>query len=214
MIGAYHGFKVAWENKSMKNYKIYYNLSAINSSNLNLISPYAIVSGNLTQYNSSNLSSGTWNKNYSFAVRTVDENGVESEYIGNSVSSKIWRYKIEIINVSEVHNYAGEIGWRMNYRVRVLQGLNSEGIAILELLGPGDYSEDIPNKVQWISRASQSFNGFLSTGSYENYNSGLVYDAGDYKGWNMIWNMLPSQSGSLEVYADKYENSPVRVISL
>jgi len=214
LIGAYHGFKIAWENKSMKNYKVYYNISAINSSNLNLISPYAVVSGNLTQYNSSNLSSGTWNKNYSFAVRTVDENGVESEYIGNSVSSKIWRYKIEIMNVSEVHNYAGEIGWRMNYRVRVLGGLNSEGIAILELLGPGNYSQEVPNKVQWISRATQSFNGFLSTGSYENYNSGLVYDGGDYKGWNMIWNMLPSQSGSLEVYADKYENSPVRVISL
>ena len=214
LIGAYHGFKINWENKSMSNYKIYYNISNINTSNINSITPYAIVNGNFLEYNSSSLPSSTWNKNYSFAVRTVDENGVESEYLSESLSSKVWRYKIEIINVTDTHNYQGEIGWRMNYRVRILEGINSGGIAILELLGPGNYSIEIPNKVQWIGRSTQTFNGFLSIGSQENYNSGLIYDSGDYKGWNMIWNMLPSQPGNLEVYAEKYENIPITITAL
>jgi len=163
-----------------------------------------------TTYECEDMPSGTWGQTIYFAVTTVDSNDVEanSTFIGNTPSSKIWAFKMEITGLQEIHNTTGEIGWEMHYKNRYLNDSLS-GKAILECLGPGTHP-NVPNNPQWIARSSMSVSSFLETGQRDAYIS-KTYATGDYKGWNMLWSCLPSESGYWEPYATLYEYSPITV---
>lgn len=206
-IGAYHGFNITWQDVGMPKYKIYYNTTQID--NISELTAKATVTGTTT-YQCYDMPSDTWGETIFFAVTTVDENDIEAgaSFVGESVSSRVWAYKMEITGVEEITSTEGEIGWEMHYKNRFLNGSLS-GKAILECLGPGA-NPTIPNMPQWVSRSSMSITAFLETGQKDSYVS-KTYEAGDYKGWNMLWSCLPSEGGYWEAYAELYECKPITV---